>query len=101
MSSHHQWVDEIVKHHDEQKPFAPENGTPLAFKAGDSVTYTNSFGVSFNRTVTGIYQPSQPCSLYATGCRYLLDTDSHWMPVDEASLKHLQARAEQLPQALK
>jgi hypothetical protein len=101
MSSHHEWVDELIKHHDEQKPFAPENGQPLLFKVGDAVTYTNGFGVSFNRTVTGIYQPSQPCSLYATGCRYLLNNSSHWMPVEEASLKPPRTRAEQLPQALK
>jgi hypothetical protein len=87
MSSHPDWVLEIVVQHDFDKPFAPENGHALLFKVGDAVTYTNSFGVSFNRTVTGHYRPSGPCSLYAVGGRYLLNNSSHWMPVDEASLK--------------
>lgn len=87
MSSHHDWEDATIQRHDLEKPFAPENGTPLAFKAGDSVIYTNDQGVSFNRTVTGLFQPQQTDSLYATGYRYMLDKDAYWMPVKESSLR--------------
>ena len=87
MTSHHHWVEEVVKKHDEEKPFSPENGTPLRFCVGDAVTYTNSNGAAFFLTVTGLYKPMGPCSLYATGCRYLLNKTSYWMPVDEASLR--------------
>lgn len=87
MSSHQEWQEEVIKEHDEKKPFAPENGTPLKFKAGDPVIYTNSNGATFSRTVTGLYKPEQPCSLYARGYRYLIDGSAPWMPVHEHSLK--------------
>ena len=37
MSSHHEWAEEVTARHDATKPFAPENGQPLRFKAGDPV----------------------------------------------------------------
>jgi len=86
MSSHHDWVTEIIQRHDLEKPFAPENGKALKFHVGDFVIYTNDYGVAFNRQITGLYQPQKPCSLYASGCRYLLNTDCYWMPVKEANL---------------
>ncbi|PTT78673.1 hypothetical protein DBR42_22895 [Pelomonas sp. HMWF004] len=97
MSSHWEWAEQVIAKHDAEKPFAPENGTPLAFKPGDPVIYTNDAGVSFPLKVTGYYQPEQPCSLYATGRRYLLDWDCHWMPAAEASLRHDTTRQEQRP----
>jgi len=87
MSSHHDWVNEVVARHDSEKPFSPENGTPLKFNVGDLVFFTNSEGVAFRRRVTGYYRPAAPCSLYARGYRYLLDSDSPWMPVTESSLR--------------
>jgi hypothetical protein len=87
MSSHHEWVSDVVEQHDAEKPFAPENGRPLAFKPGDAVIYTNDQGATFARTVAGYYRPEQPCSLYARGYRYLLNGSSPWMPVREASLQ--------------
>jgi hypothetical protein len=86
MSSHHEWSEEVIKQHNENKPYAPENGQPLKFKVGDSVVYTNSYGVSFNLTVTGFYIPEQITSQYATGCRYYLNGSAPWMPVTEESL---------------
>ncbi len=87
MASHQQWQEEQIKLHDITKPFAPENGTALQFKVGDAIVYTNDQGASFNNRVIGLYQPKEPCSLYASGYRYLLDTDCHWMPVKEANLQ--------------
>lgn len=87
MSSHHEWAEEVIAEHDLKTPFAPDNGTPLQFKAGDRVIYTNEFGATFARVVTGLYKPSRPCSRYALGCRYLLNSSSPWSPVQEAELK--------------
>lgn len=87
MSSHWEWQERMIKQHDAEKPFAPENGTPLAFKAGDPVIYTNDQGVEFHLNVTGLYQPNPIDSLYATGYRYMLDWDCHWMPVRESNLR--------------
>ena len=87
MSSHHEWVEEVVRDRDLNKPFAPENGQPLCFKVGDSVIYTNDNGVEFSLTVSGFYKPTGPCSLYATGYRYFLEKSPRWMPVRQASLK--------------
>lgn len=87
MSSHWDWVKRVVAQHDLEKPFAPENGEPLKFKIGDPVIFTNPNGVSFRLRVTGYYQPSEPCSLYANGRRYLLDSSSPWFPVKEADLQ--------------
>jgi len=88
MSSHHDWAAKVIADHDAEKPFAPENGQPLAFKPGDPVIYTNDQGVSFAFNVSGYYKPVHPCSLYAAGYRYMLDKGSHWMPVKEANLSH-------------
>lgn len=94
MSSHHDWETEIIAQHARETPFAPENGQPLKFVVGDAVIYTNDYGVSFGpRRVTGLYQPDMPSSLYATGYRYYLDKDSHWMPVKESSLSAVPAES--------
>ena len=94
MSSHHDWETEIIAQHARETPFAPENGQPLKFGVGDAVIYTNDYGVSFGpRRVTGLYQPDMPSSLYATGYRYYLDKDSHWMPVKESSLSAVPAES--------
>lgn len=86
MSSHWEWQEKVVAQHDLEKPFAPENGEPLKFKIGDPVIYTNDYGVSFRLRITGFYQPAEPCSLYATGRRYLLDWSCPWFPVKEAQM---------------
>jgi hypothetical protein len=91
MGGHHEWVDEVVARHDLGKPFAPENGQALKFSVGDVVTYENDFGVTFRRTITGLYRPEPPSSLYARGYRYLVDSDSPWMPVREAALHFSEA----------
>ena len=74
--------------HDEQKPFAPENGQPLLFKAGDPVIYTNQAGIEFALRVTGFYErPTTPDGMYAKGARYLLDWDCPWFPAVESCLR--------------
>lgn len=87
MSSHWEWEKQIVAKHDLEHPFAPENGTPLKFKIGDPVIFTNNYGVSFRLRITGFYQPTEPCSLYASGRRYLVDSSSPWFPVKELELQ--------------
>ena len=87
MSSHWDWVKKVVAQHDLDKPFAPENGTPLKFKIGDPVIFTNTYDVSFRHRITGYYQPTEPCSLYANGRRYLVDSSSPWFPVKESELQ--------------
>ncbi len=87
MSSHWEWMKKVVAQHDREKPFAPENGLPLKFKIGDPVIFTNDFGVGFRLRVVGYYQPSEPCSLYADGRRYLVNSSSPWFPVKESALK--------------
>lgn len=87
MSSHWEWAKKVVAQHDLEKPFAPENGAPLKFKIGDPVIFTNTYGVSFRQRITGFYQPTEPCSLYATGSRYLVDSSSPWFPVKESALQ--------------
>jgi len=84
--SHHEWSEAVIAQHDIDKPFAPENGQELKFTIGESVVYTNDYGVSFNQKITGFYKPEQTTSLYAVGYRYFLDKDSHWMPVKESNL---------------
>lgn len=86
MSSHWEWEKEVVAAHEANRPYAPENGQPLKFKAGDRVIFTNCYGVWFRCTVTGLYRPEKVDSLYATGRRYMLDYDCHWMPATEESL---------------
>jgi hypothetical protein len=88
MSSHHEWVEQGIAHHDALKPFAPENGRPLAFKVGDSVIYTNPAGCEFKQRISGLYRPDQTTAQYALGARYLIDSDSPWVPVAESSLRH-------------
>lgn len=87
MSSHWEWAKEIVAQHDLEKPFAPENGVPLKFKIGCPVVFTNCNAVSFRLRITGLYQPEEPCSLYASGRRYLVDSSSPWFPVKESELQ--------------
>lgn len=84
---HHEWSEEVIRQHDAERPFAPENGTELAFQPGDEVIYTNDYGVEFRFQVTGYYRPERSCSLYAVGYRYLLNDSSPWMPVKEANLR--------------
>lgn len=88
MSSHWEWEKGMVAQHDLEKLFAPENGVPLKFQIGDAVVFTNEFDVCFNLRITGFYQPTFPCSLYANGHRYLVDSSSPWFPVKESSLQH-------------
>ncbi|UBM12796.1 hypothetical protein [Cupriavidus metallidurans] len=88
MSSHWEWVEEVSARHDAEKPFAPENGQPLKFGIGEWVIYTNDYGIEFaGLRVTGFYKPAGPDGLYANGARYLINTNSPWMPVSEASLR--------------
>ena len=86
MSCHGDWQKEVILRHNAESPFAPENGQPLKFGIGDHVIYTNDNGVVFNQKITGFYKPEPIDSLYATGCRYLLNTDCYWMPVRENNL---------------
>jgi hypothetical protein len=87
MSSHWTWAEKKIREHDEQKPFAPENGQPLKFKAGDHVVFTNDAGIRYRLKVVGLYQPAEPCTSYASGGRYLLDWGCWWFPAKEASLE--------------
>lgn len=87
MSSHWEWEKRIVAQHDLEKPFAPENGSQLQFKIGDPVIFTNINEVRFRLRITGLYRPAEPCSLYATGRRYFVDSSSPWFPVKEAELQ--------------
>jgi hypothetical protein len=95
MSSHYEWGMAVVAQHDRLKPFAPENGEPLRFMVGDPVVFTNDYGVTFKFRVTGFYRPEEPCSLYACGRRYLIDSDSPWFPVKEAQLQLDEERAKE------
>lgn len=88
MSSHWEYVQRTVAQHDAEKPYAPENGEPLKFGIGDVVAFTNEYGVMFRGLrVTGFYKPEEPCALYATGMRYMLDWSSPWFPAKESSLQ--------------
>jgi hypothetical protein len=88
MSSIWDYEERVVAQHDTERPFAPENGEPLKFGVGDIVAFTNEYGVMFRGLrVTGFYKPETPCSLYATGRRYLLDWSSPWFPAKESSLQ--------------
>ncbi|MBC3871734.1 hypothetical protein HV832_16245 [Undibacterium oligocarboniphilum] len=77
----------VIAQHENEKPHAPENGSPLKFKVGDSVIFTNDYGVTFKLKITGLYQPEPINSLYATGSRYLLSGSSPWFPCKESSLQ--------------
>lgn len=85
--SHDEMTERAYVQHDEEKPFAPENGEKLKYNIGDTVKYTNEYGVSFGpRTIIGFYKRSEAISLYAQGCRYYIDSGCPWMPVKESSL---------------
>lgn len=97
MSSHWEWVEEVMAEHDKNKPFAPENGQPLRFAVGDKVVFTNDFGVEFTRTVIGIYErPSTACGQYAHGARYYLDSGASWFPHKESSLRMATEKVEEV-----
>jgi hypothetical protein len=87
MSSLQDWQEEVIERHDRVRPYAPENGQSLKYDIGDAVLFTNDYGAVFAQRIVGFYRPSPITSLYATGARYYLDTDCHWMPVAESSLK--------------
>ena len=87
MSDHRDWEARIIADHEKNKQFAPENGSEPKFKAGDLIIFTNDFGVSFKRKVTGLYQPDPIDSFYARGFRYTIDSDSPWYPCKESSLR--------------
>lgn len=85
---HHEAMAELVRAHDEQRPYAPENGRPLAFSVGDRVTFVNDYGVAFpHHTVTRIMQRHENEWLYCSGRRYYIDSDCPWMPVKESNLR--------------
>jgi hypothetical protein len=88
MSSHWAWAERVTAEHDQNKPFAPENGQPLRFAIGDHVIFTNDYGVEFEMQITGFFErPEAPCGLYARGSRYLVNSSSPWFPVKESSLR--------------
>jgi len=66
--------------------------TPLRFKIGDAVTFTNDYGVVFKgRKVTGYFKPEANddginSRLYSYGYRYFIDSDAPWMPTKESAL---------------
>jgi hypothetical protein len=91
MSSHWEWTEEVINKHAETCPFSPENGQPLRFHVGDHVIYTNDYGASFSYTVTGFYRPEPMTALYALGARYLVSSDSPWVPVRECQLRESDA----------
>jgi hypothetical protein len=93
MSSHWAWAERVIKNHNKEKPFAPENGQPLRYKIGDKVIFTNEYGVEFSLSVTGYYEPEEMTAQYALGKRYMLDWDCPWMPVAEASLSPIREAA--------
>jgi hypothetical protein len=86
MSSHWDHIGRLIVEHDELKPYALENGKPLRHAIGETVSYTNDYGVSFCYQITGFFEPTTDAGLYAAGYRYLVNSDSHWMPITETSL---------------
>lgn len=78
---------ELVRQHDDERPYAPENGHPLAFAPGDRVTFVNDYGVRFpGHVVVRIMQRDEDEWLYCAGRRYFIDSDSPWFPVCEENL---------------
>ena len=89
-SSHWEWAERKVQEHKDNKPFAPENGKPLRFRAGDRVLYTNLYGVEFELKVIRLYAPGDMDDLnYALGARYVLDGIPRWFPTSEEFLTPL------------
>ncbi len=84
MSSHFEWIDEQIAKFDAEKPFAPENGEPLKFNVGDSVTFTNSYGATFNTEIVKIFEREPGSYEYAKGCRYFIPGNPR--PVEESTL---------------
>lgn len=55
------------------------------FKVGDTVEYTNSYGVKFSPyTIIGIEESAE---FY--GQQIYLNKDSYWFPVHPSALKHI------------
>lgn len=54
---HHEAMAELVRQHDDERPYAPENGHPLAFAPGGRVTFVNDYGVRL-----GTFPSSSPQS---------------------------------------
>lgn len=86
MSSFWDWEKKQVAAHNEKRPYAPENGSPLKFKPGDSVIYTHEYLGTCKAVVSGYYLPTAMDSFYAQGARYLLDRGAYWFPVKESEL---------------
>lgn len=61
----------------------PHPPVPCDFKVGDAVTYTNDYGVQFDRFVRGF--SAVPTFLAGPAFVYL-DSDCWWMPVPAQSL---------------
>lgn len=87
MSSFWVWEKTKVAEHNLYLPFAPENGSPLEFKPGDSVVYTHEYLGTYQAVVAGYYLPNPADSFYAQGARYLLDRGAYWFPVAESELQ--------------
>lgn len=87
MSSHWDWEKNVIAEHNQQKPYAPENGQLLKFKPGTPVIYTNDHGIEFPLIVTGYYAPNNIDSHYASGARYMLSWDCYWFPTKESTLR--------------
>jgi hypothetical protein len=87
MSSHWDYVEQRIKDYDLNKPFAPENGEALKFAIGQTVVFTNDYGVEFRPTITGLYKRESDAGMYSAGYRYLVNSSSPWFPVKEQSLR--------------
>lgn len=58
----------------------PANGEKLELAIGDSIIFTNDYGVEFDDLIVTGYCPENH-SLYKYGNRYFLSKDSYWYPV--------------------
>jgi hypothetical protein len=94
MSSHWDYVENLIVDHDALKPFAPENGKSLKYAIGQRVIYTNDYGVSFCFEITDFFKRATDPGLYAAGYRYLVNSSSCWMPIKELSLSIASAELE-------
>lgn len=60
---------------------------PCSFSVGDSVVYTNDYGVTFAHTIRGFTTPDNyQCAKY--GRFVYLDKGAWWYPVQPDSLRH-------------